>query len=90
MLLSLCIKLLTSLLSSVGSIPALPEQLLSVLSTAMEYILKGIDILTMFLGTTAIAIMGTCLDVIIALNVFYMGYSVVMWFIKKIPFFGIK
>lgn len=90
MLLQLCLKLLTSLLSNVGSIPDIPEGVLSILQTGLQYILAGVDLLAMLLGTTAVNFMGICLDVIIAANLFYMGYSVVMWFIKKIPFFGIK
>lgn len=89
-LLSLCIKLLSSLLSNVGSIPDMPADVLSILQTGLEYILAGVDLLGMLLGTAAVTFMGICLDVIIAANLFYFGWSMVMWFIKKIPFFGIK
>lgn len=89
-LLELCLSLLTSLLSNVGSIPALPEQILTIFQTVINYMVSGIDLLGLFIGPTALAFIGVCLDVIIALNLFYFGYSCVMWFVKKIPFLGIK
>lgn len=89
-LLDLCLSLLTLLLSGVEGIPDIPAGLLSIIQTALQYILSGIDLLTMFLGETAVSFMGVCLDIIIAANLFYFGYSAVMWFVKKIPFLGIK
>lgn len=89
-LLDLCLSLLTNLLSSVEGIPDLPADLLSVIQTAIQYIVSGIDLLAMFLGESAVKFMGVCFDIIIAANLFYFGYSAVMWFVKKIPFLGIK
>lgn len=89
-LLDLCLSLLTNLLSGVEGIPDLPADLLSIIQTALQYIISGIDLLAMFLGESAVRFMGICLDIIIAANLFYFGYSAVMWFIKKIPFLGIK
>lgn len=89
-LLELCLSLLTSLLSNVDGIPTLPTQLLTILDTVIDYMLSGIDLLGLFIGPTALTFIGVCLDVIIALNLFYFGYSCVMWFVKKIPFLGIK
>lgn len=89
-LLELCLSLLTSLLSNVGNVPALPEQILTIFQTVINYMVSGIDLLGLFIGPTALTFIGVCLDVIIALNLFYFGYSCVMWFVKKIPFLGIK
>lgn len=89
-LLELCLSLLTSLLSNVGSIPFLPDQLIANFMDVLNYMVSGIDLLGLFIGPTALTFIGVCLDVIIALNLFYFGYSCVMWFVKKIPFLGIK
>ena len=89
-LLELCLSLLTSLLSGVGGIPSLPGEIVQFLSIAVQYILTGIDLLGLFVGPTAMTFIGVCLDVIIAMNLLYFGYSCVMWFVKKIPFLGIK
>lgn len=89
-LLELCLSLLTSLLSNVDGIPALPQQIVYVFSNVLDYVVQGIDLMTMFIGPTAVTFIGVCLDVIIAMNLFYFGYSCVMWFVKKIPFLGIK
>ena len=72
-LLELCLSLLTSLLSNDGSIPALPDQILTIFQTVINYMLSGIDLLGMFIGPTALTFVGVCLDVIIALNLFYFG-----------------
>lgn len=89
-LLDLCLSLLTNLLSGVEGIPDLPADLLSIIQTALQYIVSGIDLLAMFIGESAVRFMGICLDIIIAANLFYFGYSAVMWFVKKIPFLNIK
>ena len=89
-LLDMCLSLLNMLLGGVAPIPDLPADLLSIIQTAIQYIIAGIDILAMFLGETSVKFMGICLDIIIAANLFYFGYSVIMWFVKKIPFLGIK
>lgn len=89
-LLDLCLSLLTSLLSGVEGIPDIPEGILTTVQTMLEYVVSGVDLLAMFLGESAVSFMGVCLDIIIAVNLFYFGYSVVMWFVKKIPFLGIK
>lgn len=89
-LLDLCLSLLTNLLSGVEGIPDLPADLILIIQTALQYIISGIDLLAMFLGESAVRFMGICLDIIIAANLFYFGYSAVMWFVKKIPFLGIK
>lgn len=89
-LLDLCLNLLTSLLSGVEGIPKLPDGLSIFIHQALDYIVAGIDILAMFIGEQAVSFMGICLDIIIAANLFYFGYSAVMWFVKKIPFLGIK
>lgn len=89
-LLDLCLSLLTSLLSGVDGIPEIPQGLLTIVQTMLEYVVSGIDLLAMFIGESAVSFMGVCLDVIMAANLFYFGYSAVMWFVKKIPFLGIK
>lgn len=89
-LLDLLLSFLTMLLSGMDSIPALPEQILTIFQTVINYMVSGIDLLGLFIGPTALTFIGVCLDVIIAMNLFYFGYSSVMWFVKKIPFLGIK
>lgn len=89
-LLELCLSLLTSLLSGVDGVPSLPGEIAEALSVAVSYMLSGIDLLGLFVGPTAMTFIGVCLDVVIAMNLFYFGYSCVMWFVKKIPFLGIK
>lgn len=89
-LLDFCLNLFTNLLSGVEGIPDLPPELLSIIRTALDFIIAGIDILAMLIGKQAVTFMGICLDIIIAANLFYFGYTVVMWFVKKIPFLGIK
>ena len=89
-LLELCLSLLTSLLSNVNGVPSIPQSILNVFQTMITYMVSGIDLLGFLVGPTALTFIGVCLDVIIGMNLFYFGYSAVMWFVKKIPFLGIK
>lgn len=89
-LLELCLSLLTSLLSNVDGIPNLTIKFITVFNNVIKYMVSGVDLLGMLIGPTALTFIGVCLDIIIALNLFYFGYSCVMWFVKKIPFLGIK
>lgn len=89
-LLDLLLSLLTNLLSGVEGVPDLPVELLNVIQIALQYLVSGIDLLAMLIGETAVRFMGICIDIIIAANLFYLGYTAVMWFVKKIPFLGIK
>lgn len=85
-LLDLILTFLTNLLSGVTPIPALPSKLIEVVTSAIEYLLLGIDILAMFLGEPCVKFMGVCLDLIIFANFVYFNITVIEWFLKKIPF----
>lgn len=89
-LLELCLSLLTSLMSGIDGVPVLSKDIINIFHTVINYMVSGIDLLGLFIGPTALTFIGVCLDVIIAMNLFYFLYSVVMWFVKKIPFLGIK
>lgn len=62
----------------------------SVFEQFVPILTNGIAILRMFLGSTALQVLSLFLGVIVFLNFFYMGYSIVMWIVSKIPFLGIK
>lgn len=61
-----------------------------ILETLLQYVSSGIEILRMFLGSDALRILSVLFGLIISFNFIYMGYSVAMWIISKIPFLGVK
>lgn len=83
-------SLVTNALSNVGSIPEVPATLLSYFNIGLSYLLDGVDLLGMFVGSTTLTVMGSCLDILLIANAVYMGYSAVMWVLHKIPMLGIK
>ena len=82
--------MVTSALSKVGSIPDLPAGILTYFNQGLGYLLEGIDLLGMFIGSQAVSFMGVCLDIILIANAVYMAYSAVIWALQKIPMLGIK
>lgn len=82
--------MVTSALSNVGSLPDLPAGILTYFNQGLGYLLDGIDLLGMFIGSQAVSFMGVCLDIILVANAFYMAYSAVMWVLHKIPILSIK
>lgn len=83
-------SMVTSALSNVGSIPDLPAGILTYFNQGLGYLLDGIDLLGMFIGSQAVSFMGVCLDIILIANAVYMAYSAVIWALQKIPMLGIK
>ena len=62
--------MVTSALSNVGSIPDLPAGILTYFNRGLGYLLDGIDLLGMFIGSQAVSFMGVCLDIILVANAF--------------------
>lgn len=66
------------------------ESLAYVFDEFLSILSNGIEILRMFLGSGALTALSIFLGLIIALNVFYLAYTLVMYVVSKIPFLGIK
>lgn len=76
-----------SLLTSPISIPQLPENVTTALTTFFDYLQAGVGILAAY---THIGYLLTLFGIIIAVDIGIQLYKFVMWVIKKIPFLGIE
>ena len=88
MLLNLLINILDVLW--VVELPDFPAIITSGLNVATKYLVQGANMLGAFLGLANCQILWIGLELIVALNVIYAGYSLVMWVLKKIPMLGIE
>lgn len=84
--LQVILTLFTLLLSPVD-IPELPEGALSSIESIGGYISSGLAILNNFLDLNYLLIL---LGAVIAVDIGLLAYRTIMWFIRKIPFLGIK
>lgn len=71
-------------------LPEFPESVLSVFEMAEEYLSTGVCILTAFLGTNCMYVIGVILQLVIGLYAAYFVYSLVFWVIRKIPMLHVK
>ncbi|MCI6256858.1 MAG: hypothetical protein MR648_09705 [Clostridiales bacterium] len=71
-------------------LPDFPEIITTGLNAASGYLVAGANMLAGFLGASNCTIFWIGLELVVALNVIYAGYSLVMWVLKKIPMLGIQ
>ena len=74
-------------------IPVVPPFLSDIIkwvNLGVGYLASGIDLLAMFIGRVPVVFMGVCFDIILMLNVVYIGIEVVMWTLRKIPFLNLR
>lgn len=76
-----------TLLLSVVDIPELPAGAVESIESIGGYIASGLAILNNFLDLNYLLVL---LGLVIAVDVGLLAYRTVMWFIRKIPFLGIK
>lgn len=84
--LTVILSLFTFLLGAIN-IPDLPPSAVSAIESIGQYISSGLAIVDNFLDLDYLLIL---LGVVISVDVGMLGYKTVMWFIRKIPFLGIK
>lgn len=74
----------------VVELPDFPAIITSGLNVATKYLVQGANMLAGFLGAANCTVFWIGLELVVALNVIYAGYSLVMWVLKKIPMLGIE
>lgn len=86
------------LLSLMGSLisalpvegPAFDPSFFEMVDTGWNYIMTAIDILGVFIGPVGMRAIGLFLAFVMALNLFYMGWQVFWFVIKKIPMLNVN
>ncbi len=76
-----------SLLTSPINIPKMPDEVATYLSSFLEYLETGLQILAVY---TPLEYLLVLFGIIIAIDVGLAVYHFVMWVLKKIPMLGIK
>lgn len=85
-LLSLLLAFLGLLLSPLSLLP-IPEGVQSVLTTGIGYLMNGFEIIAAY---THFSYLLTLFTFVISMEIALFGYKVVMWIIRKIPFFNVS
>lgn len=76
-----------SALTSGISIPSMPDEVANYLTTTLEYIKVGCQILGAY---TPLPYLVTLLGIVVAIDLGLKIYHFVMWVIKKIPMLGVS
>lgn len=71
-------------------LPQIPDSVISIWNQICSSFGDGLDMLHVFIGDTAFAVVGTLLKLIVAVNVTYFAISLVFWIIKKIPMLNVR
>lgn len=72
------------------NLPQLPDTISTILSQVVSYITTGLQIITSFIGTTAVGVLGLLLGLFLSMHAAYMLYSLVAFVLRKIPLLGVK
>ena len=92
MILKLLITLMLNLLYAIlpTSLPALPDSIYDPLNQMASNIGTGVAILRAFIGDAAMNLLAVLFGLVILLEVFYFGWTVVWFVIRKIPMLNVK
>lgn len=74
----------------VFQLPSLPDTMITIVNEIVSYVLVGLDIIRAFIGDTAMSVFGICLILVVAMNGFYLMYSIVFWVIRKLPVLNVR
>lgn len=86
-LLSVVITVLSTLFNLLPSLPAMPEIINYYWAEFITILGNGLSFLMVFCVPEVVM---ACLGIVIAIFLFDEMYDVILWFIRKIPFLGIK
>lgn len=86
-LLNVVITVLGALFNLLPSLPAMPDIITIYWNQFVEILGMGLSFLMVFLVPEVVM---ACLGVSLAIFLFDELYDIILWFIRKIPFLGIK
>lgn len=88
LLISLVLNLLYLLLPV--SLPSLPESIFLTLDQLAINVGTGVAILRAFIGNDAMALLAVLFGLVILLEVFYFGWTIVWFVVRKVPILNVK
>ena len=92
MIISGLLNLIYSVLSFllVFELPNMPDTILAILNQITGYFQTGIQVISAFIGATAIGVIALLIQLVIFLNAAYFLWSFVFWVIRKIPMLNVR
>ena len=72
------------------NLPQLPDTITTILNQVVSYITIGLQIITSFIGTTAVGVLALLLGLFLSMHAAYMLYSLIAFVLRKIPLLGVK
>lgn len=92
MIISGLLNLIYSVLSFllVFELPNMPDTILTILNQITGYFQTGIQVISAFIGPTAIGVIALLIQLVIFLNAAYFLWSLVFWVIRKIPILNVR
>lgn len=72
------------------NLPQLPDTISTILAQVSSYITIGLQVITSFIGTTAVGVLALLLGLFLSMHAAYMLYSLVAFVLRKIPLLGVK
>lgn len=92
MIISGLLNLIYSVLSFllVFELPNMPDTILAILNQITGYFQTGIQVISVFIGSTAIGVIALLIQLVIFLNAAYFLWSFVFWVIRKIPMLNVR
>lgn len=87
-LLNLIYTVLSVLL--VFELPNMPDSIITILTQITGYFQTGIQIIALFVGSTAMGVIALLFQLVIFLNAAYFLWSFVFWVIRKIPMLNVR
>ena len=92
MIVQLLLKLVYNFLSLllVFDLPSMPDDVYTYISDALSYVSSGIDLLSGFIGSSAVIYLGALLSIVVLIESAWLVYRFIMWVLRKIPILGIE
>lgn len=87
-LLNLIYTVLSALM--VFNLPSLPDSVVTVANSVVEYVSQGIRIIQAFTGNTAIAVLAVLLQLVLLVHTAYFLFTIIRFVITKIPMLNIR
>lgn len=78
---------LLSILTLPITFPQIPDKVLEIIATSLDYITTGIAIVSVYIDIEYLLLL---FGIVFAFDIAIQSYHVVMWIIKKIPILNIK
>lgn len=71
-------------------LPQIPDSIMNIANSVIEYINQGIRIIQAFTGSTALGVLAVLLQLVLFIHTAYLTYTLIRFILKKIPMLNIR